>query len=172
MLNEKEKLIIVGGAVLITGGLLFYFSKNLLEFLGIAPDAEAKKEAEITEKKNTELLEGQKEKVDTLLKEGQKPSYLKATYLEAANVIHDATKKAGIDDSDKIAVDTLLRYTPKEIDFAKISEAYGRREHFGLLGIKMGARTLMQCLTQELSSSEKNRVNKEFARRKLKTRIL
>lgn len=172
MLNEKEKLILVGGAVLIAGGLLFYFSKNLLEFIGIKPDAEEKAAAKVEEKKNTELLEGQKEKVDTLLKEGQKPSYLKATYLEAANVIHDATKKAGIDDSDKIAVDTLLRYTPKEIDFAKISEAYGRREHYGLLGVKMGQRTLMQCLTQELSTSEKNRINKEFLRRGLRTRIL
>ena len=171
MLNEKEKLIIVGGAVIITGGLLFYFSKNLLEFLGIAPDAEDKAEKTEAKEKEKKQETAQAAKVKVLINKGTSPSYPEIDYINAANVIHDNTKRVTLDDNDEIAVNELLRYTPKQIDFEKIAEAYGIREHFGLLGVSMGKRNLIQCLTQELSSKEKNRINKEFARRKLTTRI-
>jgi hypothetical protein len=171
MLNEKEKLILVGGAVLITGGLLFYFSKNLLEFLGITPDAEEKEEKTEAKKKEKEQETAQAAKVKVLINKGVTPSYPQIDYINTANVIHDNTKGIIIDDSDVIAVNELLRYTPKQIDFEKIAEAYGIREHYGLLGVPRGKRNLIQCLTQELSSAQKNRVNKEFARRKLTTRI-
>jgi hypothetical protein len=171
MLNEKEKIVIVGGAVIIVGGLLFYFSKNLLEFIGIKPDAEEKAEKTEAKKKEKELETAQEDKVKILINKGATPSYLPATYLNAANVIHDNTKRVILDDNDKIAVAELLRYTPKQIDFEKIAEAYGVREHFGFLGVSMGKRNLIQCLTQELSSSEKNKINAVFKTRGLTTRI-
>lgn len=171
MITEKQTNVVIVGGVVVVGVIAFMFAKEILEFLGLKDDKEdkAEKAKEAAEKKNFE--DALKDKTEVLIKQGGKPSYTAATYLEAATIIHENTKAGYIKDNDKVAIDALLRYTPKQIDFDMISKAYGLKPYYNILGYKLGERGLMQTLSKELTGSEKNRINEIFKKRGLKTKL-
>lgn len=139
---------------------------SIAEILGLKKDEEDKrKEAE-----QKSILQAQSEKVKNMERSGVRPSYSQATYLQAANTIHEAINKSGLDDNNETALKTFLYYAKKQIDVEKLIEAYGSRPHYWF-GVKRPERTLLQALTEELNADQKKRLNNEMIRRKLSTRI-
>ena len=170
-MTEKQINIAIVGGVVVVGVVAVIFAKNILEFLGIKDDKEDKKEKADKQKAKQELEQALKDKTNVLINKGEKPSYLQATYLDVAEIIHKNTQGSYLTDNDNVAVTTLLRYTPKQIDFDMIAFAYGLRPYYNVFGFKLGERTLLQTLSKELTSSEKKRVNDNFKSRGLKTII-
>lgn len=166
--NPKENAI--AGAIILTTvaviTLAFIAGKELLEFLGLKDDKQDKEKAA----EQQILVKGASDQVKAKIAKGERPSYLDAQYKDVAQTIHNATNKSALDDQNQTAIDKLLRFTPKDVDYLKIQEAYGSRLHHWF-GIPKGYRTLTECLQQELSGSQKDFINKQWKSRKMQSRI-
>lgn len=162
--NAKAAAIIgITAAVII---ITFIAGNELLQFLGLKDDEEDKKK----EAEQVKIVEGTKSEIKNYIAKGQRPSYSDAQYLKSAQIIQNATNKSWSDDQNETAVQELKRYTPKEVDFLKLQEAFGSREHFWF-GVSRGKRTLVELLQSELKSSEKNDINRVWKNRGLNSRI-
>lgn len=166
MKQEDAKIIAILGVTtaVIVGG--FLVGKQLLEFLGLKDDKDDKKKAA----EQAAIVVDIAADIQKAKNAGQTSSYLESTYKNVANNIHEATRYDALGDKNKIAVDALIKYTPKDIDYLKLQQAYGSRAHHWF-GIERAPRTLSECLSQELTQKEKDRVNKTWAGRKMTSRL-
>ena len=165
-----QKKIDIDIKTILTAGILvggyFVVIKPLLSFLGITKSQNEKKKEEEQKK----VIDLTKDQIKIEEKKGNKLSYLPAQYLKSALIIQNATKYSGLDDDNETAITELLRYTPKDVDYYQLQTAFGSKEHYWF-GVSKGARTLDQLLQEELSASEKNRINAAWVYRKMQSRL-
>lgn len=164
--QEQAKAIAILAVTATAIIVVFVAGKNILEFLGLKDSPEDKEKKKEQEK----IIVGNKEEIEDKKNKGESPSYLDGQYNKSAQIIQNATNKSALDDQNATAIQELLRYTPKDIDYLKLQDAFGSREHYWF-GVSRGNRTLVELLQSELSSSEKNKINATWRGRKMKSRI-
>ncbi len=164
--NDQIKTIAVVGVALVVLVGAIVAGKKIMQILGLKPSETAKKEEKAQEKVIAKTGDEIKEKIA----QGQRPSYADAQYARSAEVIHSNTKYTAISDNNQKAIAELLKYTPKDVDYLKLIDAYGSRSPY-MLGIPLTPRTLPEALSEELSKSEKKKINDVWAKRGLKNQV-
>lgn len=153
-------------SVVLILAILVIAGNKVAKALGLGKDEEEKQKEENQKK----IVNFTTQEINNLKKKGIKPSYSDGQYLKSAEIIQKATQYSALDDKNAIAIKELIYYTPKDIDFLKLTEAFGSKTH-AWFGIDQEARTLPQLLTAELSKSEKEKINNTWAKRKMNSRI-
>lgn len=140
-------------------------TKGIEDFFGGDKEAEKKKQEE-----QAKVLQTVDSEIKKRIVAGVKPTYRDALYQTAALNIQNATNKSALDDKNSVAIKELLFYTPKDIDFLKLEEAFGSRPHYWF-GVARPSRTLRELISQEFTDFERNQINAMFTKRGLKTKV-
>ena len=164
--TDKAKAIAILGISAVIIYIIYKTSDGILSAVGITKSESDKKK----EKEQEKVIDLTKDQIKTEEKKGNKPSYHPAQYLKSALIIQNATRFSAIDDDNKTAIDELLRYTPKDVDYYELQQAFGSKDH-AWFGMSRGPRTLVELLQQELYDSEKKRINSAWANRKMQSRV-
>jgi hypothetical protein len=163
--QEVKTIAVIGiGVIVLIGAIVA--GKRIFQFLGLAKSEPEKK----AEKAQEKVIEKTTDEIKQKEQKGEKPSYSDAQYIRTAEVIHKNTYTTAISDNDDAAITELLRFTPKDVDYLKIVQAYGSRVHYAF-GIPLDARTLPELISQEFDSAEKAKINNNFKSRGMKTRV-
>lgn len=163
--EEIKTIAVVGVAVVVLVGAIVA-GKKIMQILGLKPSETAKKEEKAQEK----VIEKTAEEIQGKILQGQRPSYADAQYSRSAEVIHANTKYTAISDNNQKAIAELLKYTPKDVDYLKLIDAYGSRSPY-VFGIPLTARTLPECISQEFTKSEKKKINDTWAKRRMTSQV-
>jgi hypothetical protein len=164
--TDKAKAIAILGITIAGIYIVYKTSDKILAFFGITESEEQKKENKAQEK----VVDATKKQVKDEAKKGNTISYHPAQYVRSAQVIHNATYRSALDDNNNLAITELLRYTPKDVDFYQLQDAYGTKPHYWF-GVPVRNRTLVEALQEELDDKEKARINNAWASRKMISRI-
>lgn len=152
-------IVLVAGVIVVTVATL---GNEIMKFLGFK-DSEEDKKAKAAQ---AAILATTGSDIKNYIAKGIRPSYTDAQYLKAASIIQNATNKSALDDKDDVAIREILYWTPKEVDYLKLCEAFGSRDHF-MFGVSKGLRTLPELIAQEFSDKEKGKINAAWAKRGL-----
>jgi hypothetical protein len=164
--TDKAKTFAIIAGTVVGLFILYQASDSIMQMLGLKKTKDEVKE----EKQQEKVVDETKKQVKDEAKKGNPISYHPAQYVRSAQAIHNATYRSALDDKNEVAISELLRYTPKDVDFYQLQDAYGTKMHYWF-GVPVRNRTLIEALQEELSSSEKDRINKAWAGRKMVSRI-